>query len=211
MTEIFSMHGAALSAPHTLILLDSLHRVGTHAHAINSDRLLRSRLQALHLATQMPDPPLLRLESEALHAYLSLLQRLPREKAQLAKEVDVELRLVILCEEVLRVYVGTSQGKLALMTEDPRGADAPPLPPIPLAVPLGSARRRELVARAPLVVATLQAVTALKDAAFKKHLARFFPLLADLVSSEHGSPEIQVALSNMFSSRIGPIVFSVAE
>ncbi|CAI5975972.1 unnamed protein product [Closterium sp. NIES-65] len=246
MTEIFSMHGAALSAPHTLILLDSLHRVGTHAHAINSDRLLRSRLQALHLATQMPDPPLLRLESEALHAYLSLLQRLPREKAQLAKEVDVELRLVILCEEVLRkggiilcgegrlesealhaylsllqrlprekarlaketpclqalhvatqmpdplllrlesealesqVYVGTSQGKLALMTEDPRGADAPPLPPIPLAVPLGSARRRELVARAPLVVATLQAVTALKDAAFKKHLARFFPLLADL-------------------------------
>ncbi|CAI5509907.1 unnamed protein product [Closterium sp. Naga37s-1] len=211
MTEIFSMHGAALSAPHTLILLDSLHRVGTHAHAINSDRLLRSRLQALHLATQMPDPPLLRLESEALHAYLSLLQRLPREKAQLAKEVDVELRLVILCEEVLRVYVGTSQGKLALMTEDPRGADALPLPPIPLAVPLGSARRRELVARAPLVVATLQAVTALKDAAFKKHLARFFPLLADLVSSEHGSPEIQVALSNMFSSRIGPIVFSVAE
>ncbi|CAI5476702.1 unnamed protein product, partial [Closterium sp. Yama58-4] len=211
MTEIFSMHGSALSAPHTLILLDSLHRVGTHAHAINSDRLLRSRLQALHLATQMPDPPLLRLESEALHAYLSLLQRLPREKAQLAKEVDVELRLVILCEEVLRVYVGTSQGKLALMTEDPRGADAPPLPPIPLAVPLGSARRRELVARAPLVVATLQAVTALKDAAFKKHLARFFPLLADLVSSEHGSPEIQVALSKMFSSRIGPIVFSVAE
>ncbi|CAI5461026.1 unnamed protein product [Closterium sp. Yama58-4] len=211
MTEIFSMHGAALSAPHTLILLDSLHRVGTHAHAINSDRLLRSRLQALHLATQMPDPPLLRLESEALHAYLSLLQRLPREKAQLAKEVDVELRLVILCEEVLRVYVGTSQGKLALMTEDPRGPDAPPLPPIPLAVPLGSARRRELVARAPLVVATLQAVTALKDAAFKKHLARFFPLLADLVSSEHGSPEIQVALSKMFSSRIGPIVFSVAE
>ncbi|CAI5510651.1 unnamed protein product [Closterium sp. Naga37s-1] len=99
MTEIFSMHGAALSAPHTLILLDSLHRVGTHAHAINSNRLLRSCLQALHLATQMPDPPLLRLESEALHAYLSLLQRLPREKAQLAKEVDVELRLVILCEE----------------------------------------------------------------------------------------------------------------
>ncbi|GJP85932.1 hypothetical protein CLOP_g16023 [Closterium sp. NIES-67] len=211
MTEIFSMHGASLSAPHTLVLLDSLHLVGTHAHAINSDRLLRSRLQALHLATQMPDPPLLRLESEALHAYLSLLQRLPREKAQLAKEVDVELRLVILCEEVLRVYVGTSQGKLTLMTDDPRGADAPPLPPIPLAVPLGSARRRELVARAPLVVATLQAVTALKDAAFKKHLARFFPLLADLVSSEHGSPEIQVALSKMFSSRIGPIVFSVAE
>jgi len=55
------------------------------------------------MATQMPDPPLLRLESESYHTYLALLQRLPREKPALAKDVDVELRLVRLCEEVLKV------------------------------------------------------------------------------------------------------------
>ena len=103
MSEIFTQHGASLSTAHSLLLLDTLQRVGAHAHAVNSDRLLRSQLQALRVASHMPDPPLLRLESESYHAYLQLLQRLPREKAELSRHTDLQLRLVELCEEVLKV------------------------------------------------------------------------------------------------------------
>lgn len=76
-------------------------------------------------------------------------------------------------------------------------------------IPLGSVRRRELVARAPLVVATLGAVTALKEDAFRKHLPNFFPLLADLVACEHGSSDVQVALSRMFANKISNVLFRV--
>eukprot|EP00897_Mesotaenium_endlicherianum_P001745 jgi/Mesen1/1599/ME000134S00728 len=204
MTEIYGMHGTGLSTQHTMLVLDTLQKVASHAHAVNSDRHLRFRLQELRSETQMPDPPLLRLESEAFHAYLGLLQRLPGEKPELAKDANVELRLVVLCEEVLQVYVSTASGGLAPLS-DGMGNDQPPQPAY-WVMPLGSARRRELVARAPLVVATLRAVGNLKDAAFKQHLTQFFPLLAELVSCEHGSPEVQMALSSMFGSRIGPLL-----
>ena len=62
------------------------------------------------------------------------------------------------------------------------------------------------MSRAPLVVATLQAVSTLKDASFEQYLVRFFPLLARLISCEHGSAEVQSALSDMFSNWIGPVV-----
>lgn len=202
MTEIYGMHGTSLSSSFVLILLDTLHTIASHAHAVNSDHILRFRLQELRTATAMPDPPLLRLESEAFHAYLGLLQRLPQDKPDLAQEVSVELRLVKLCQEVLQVYVSTAAGGLAPLADEPSSeAQASHW-----AMPLGSARRRELVARAPLVVATLRAVAGLRDAAFKEHLSRFFPLLAELVSCEHGTADVQIALSNMFSSRIGPIL-----
>ncbi len=176
---------------NTMLLLDTLHAVAGHAHKVNGDHALRQKLQELQL---MPDPPLLRLESEAYQAYLNMLQHLPLDKPTLAKDVDVETRLVELCEEVLRLYVSTSTVSVV------------PIQKARWVVPLGSARRRELAARAPLVVATLQAVSGLRDASFERYLVRFFPLLAGLISCEHGSGEVQVALSDMFSNWIGPIL-----
>ena len=102
---------------------------------------------------------------------------------------------------VRKVYVATAAGGLSPLDGPSDDAQINHW-----AMPLGSARRRELVARAPLVVATLRAVGGLEDRAFKEHLGRFFPLLAELVSCEHGSAEVQVALSGMFSTRIGPIL-----
>ncbi|CAK9230341.1 unnamed protein product [Sphagnum troendelagicum] len=191
MTEIYNSHGSQLSVANTMLLLDTLHAVAGHAHKVNGDHALRQKLQELQL---MPDPPLLRLESEAYQAYLNMLQHLPLDKPTLAKDVDVETRLVELCEEVLRLYVSTSTASVV------------PIQKARWVVPLGSARRRELVARAPLVVATLQAVSGLRDASFERYLVRFFPLLAGLISCEHGSGEVQVALSDMFSNWIGPIL-----
>ncbi|KAG6550387.1 hypothetical protein Mapa_008350 [Marchantia paleacea] len=202
ITEMYNMHGAQLSAKHTMLLLDALHKIAGHAHDVNGDHDLRIRLQQLRMATQMPDPPLLRLESESYHAYLTMLQRLTVDKPELAKDVEVETRLVGLCEEVLKLYVHTSTAPFSQSVNNFNEKVHPPQ----WVVPLGSARRRELMARAPLVVATLQAVSALKDSSFERYLVRFFPLLAGLISCEHGSGEVQIALSDMFSSWIGPIL-----
>lgn len=191
MTELYTSHGTQLSAANTSLLLDTLHTVAAHAHEVNGDHALRQQLQELQL---LPDPPLLRVESEAYQAYLTILQQLAVDNPLTAKDVDVERRLVELCEEVLRLYISTSTAT-AVSIKKPRWV-----------VPLGSARRRELVARAPLVVATLQVVSGLKDATFQQYLIRFFPLLAGLVSCEHGSGEVQLALSDMFSNWIGPIL-----
>ncbi|CAM6091423.1 unnamed protein product [Calypogeia fissa] len=203
ITEMYNLHGAQLSALHTMLLLDTLQTIAAHAHDVNGNHELRGQLEHLRMATQMPDPPLLRLENESYHAYLTMLQQLTVDKPELAKDVEVETRLVELCEDVLKVYVMTSTAPFVSDTpsEFNEKSDVPKW-----VVPLGSARRRELMARAPLVVATLQAVSALRDSSFERYLVRFFPLFAGLISCEHGSGEVQLALSDMFSSWIGPIL-----
>lgn len=72
--------------------------------------------------------------------------------------------------------------------------------------PLDSAKRRELAARAPLVVSTLHAICGLGDSSLGKNLAQLFPLLASLISCEHGSCEVQVALCDLLTSSVGPVL-----
>ncbi|MCO5607712.1 hypothetical protein L7F22_061911 [Adiantum nelumboides] len=198
--EIYNMHGCRLTASHTMLLLDMLHDMAIHSHKVNGNFQLRSKLQKLQSVTQFTDPPLLRLESESYQVYLTLLQRLPLDKPELAKDVEVESRLVELCEEVLQVYINTATAGPyhSLQTEPPSGGH--------WKIPIGSSRRRELASRGPLVVATLQAICGLKDFSVDKTLKQFFPLLASLISCEHGSGDVLIALSDMFSTWISPIV-----
>lgn len=203
--EIYNMHGGRLTASHTMLLLDMLHDIAVHSHKVNGNFQLRSKLQKLQSMTQFTDPPLLRLESESYQIYLTLLQRLPLDKPELARDVEVESRLVELCEEVLQVYLNTATAGpyASLRTEElPSGSG--------WVIPLGSSRRRELASRGPLVVATLQAINALEDSSMEKHLKQFFPLLASLISCEHGSGDVLLALSDMFSTWIGPFVLRAA-
>ncbi|XP_057859507.1 brefeldin A-inhibited guanine nucleotide-exchange protein 2 isoform X2 [Cryptomeria japonica] len=199
MMEIYNMHREQLSASNMMVLVETLHAVAVHAHKVNSDHTLRSKLQEVGSLTQMPDPPLLRLESESYQACLNLLQNVIVDKSVLSKEVDVEACLVQLCEEVLHVYIDTASS--VSIPESHNGHLKPHW-----IIPLGSARRRELASRAPLVVATLQVISGLKDSSFDKSLSRFFPLLASLISCEHGSGEVLSALSEMLSSWVGPIL-----
>lgn len=204
VSELYALHRGALSPAHTLALLDVLYLMAGHAHKVNSDPRGRARLQQLRALTQMADPPLLRLESEAFHAYLTLLQRLPADQPQLATPggpLHMEARLVDLCAEVLHMYINTASAGGA---GDGEGGKVRPQH---WAVPLGSARRRELTARSPLVVAALQAITALKGPAFEQHLTKtFFPLLTQLVGCEHASGDVQAALSTLFTQRVGPLL-----
>ncbi|RZB53659.1 Brefeldin A-inhibited guanine nucleotide-exchange protein 2, partial [Glycine soja] len=61
--EIYNMYRSQLSAKTILVLFEALHDVSLHAHKINSNIILRSKLQEFGSMTQMQDPPLLRLEN----------------------------------------------------------------------------------------------------------------------------------------------------
>ncbi|WOL09683.1 hypothetical protein Cni_G18436 [Canna indica] len=196
--EIYNMYRAQLSSKNTLILFEALHAVACHAHKVNSDSDLRSKLQELGSMTQMQDPPLLRLENESYQLCLILLQNIVVDRPPNG-DLEVELYLVDLCREVLEVYLKTANPKL---NEASTGTDVR----TNWLIPVGSAKRRELAARAPVVVSTLQAISGLGDSSFEKNLDRFFPLLAGLISCEHGSGEVQVALSDMLCTSVGPIL-----
>lgn len=191
------MYRARLSSQNTVILFEALHTVATHAHKINSDNDLRSKLQELGSMTQMQDPPLLRLENESYQLCLTILQNICLDRSPNERSVEVESHLVGLCKEVLEVYLSTA---------NPSQLSGAPQPLGHWLIPVGSSKRRELAARAPLVVSTLQAISGLGDSSFEKNLGQFFPLLAGLISCEHGSSEVQVALSDMFSTWVGPVV-----
>ncbi|XP_068635928.1 brefeldin A-inhibited guanine nucleotide-exchange protein 2-like [Aristolochia californica] len=194
--EIYTAYRSQLSAKNTIVLLEALHAVASHAHSINSNINLRLKLQDLGSITQMQDPPLLRLENESYQLCLTLLQNLMLDRPLSYDEVAVEVHLINLCKEILQVYLEAARPETTVGVEPkPRWL-----------IPLGSARRRELAARAPLVVATLQAICELEDSSFEKNLAIFFPLLAGLVSCEHGSGEVQVALSDMLGTSVGSML-----
>lgn len=192
------MYRTQLSVENTVILFEAVHSVASHAHNTNNDAKLRPRLQELGSITQMQDPPLLRLENESYQICLTFLQNLVLDRPPRYEESEVESYLVNLCQEVLQFYIET-----ACLGQIPDSS----LARGPLwTIPLGSVRRRELAARAPLVTATLQAICCLGDSSFEKNLSSFFPLLSSLISCEHGSNEIQVALSDMLSSSVCPVL-----
>ncbi|OIW00805.1 hypothetical protein TanjilG_18607 [Lupinus angustifolius] len=195
--EIYDLYRSQLSAKTMLVLFDALHDVALHAHRINSNTILRSKLQEFGSMTQMQDPPLLRLENDTYQTCLTFLQNLVADQPPNYEEAEVESHLVRLCQEILEFYIEVAG--LGPISESSHGRQPRWL------IPLGSGKRRELAARSPLVVATLQAICTLGEISFEKNLSHFFPLLSSLVSCEHGSNEVQVALSDMLSLSIGPV------
>ncbi|CAN8254084.1 unnamed protein product [Cochlearia groenlandica] len=201
--EIYNMYKPQLSAKNTLVLFDALHGVALHAHSVNSNPTLRSRLLALGPMTQMQDPPLLRLENESYQICLTFLQNLITDKSKETgeEEEEIESLLVKICEEVLNFYIETSSSSAKKQqSESSRGSEHR------WRIPLGSGKRRELAARAPLIVATLQTMCSLEETSFEKNMKCLFPLLASLISCEHGSNEVQVALSDMLGLSVGPVL-----
>ncbi|MBA0559939.1 hypothetical protein Golob_016873, partial [Gossypium lobatum] len=197
--EIYNMYRTHLSAKSIIILYEAMHDVASHAHRINNNTILRSKLQEFGPMTQLQDPPLLRLENESYQFCLTFLQNLILDRPPRYEEAEVESHLVDLCQEVLLFYIESARsGQASQASETSANGQTQWL------IPLGSGKRRELAARAPLIVATLQAICCLGETLFEKNLPQFFPLISNLVSTEHGSTEVQVALSDMLSSSVGP-------
>lgn len=195
LMEIYTMYRAQINSKNACVLFDALHSIASHAHRINTDALLCLKIQELGSLMQMQDPPLLRLENESYQMCLTLLQNLMLDRPLNFVEEEIETHLVDLCQEVLEFYIKASS----------RNATAPASSSGPHGrIPLSSRRRRELNSRAPLIVATLQAIGSLGEASFKRHLAKFFPLITALIGCEHGSKDVQLALSEMLHESVGP-------
>ncbi|KAI3719383.1 hypothetical protein L6452_20280 [Arctium lappa] len=195
--EIYNMYRPQLSTKNTLVVFDAVRGVASHAHKINADTTLRSKLQELGPMTQMQDPPLLRLEIESYQTCLTFVQNLAVDRPPFYEESKVETQLVDLCQEVLKFYVEIARPTRMTGLSPNRSH---------WLIPLGSGKKRELAARAPVIVATLQAICSLGETSFEKNLSIFFPLVSSLISCEHGSSEVQVALSEMLSSSVGPVL-----
>ncbi|XP_051129632.1 brefeldin A-inhibited guanine nucleotide-exchange protein 2-like [Andrographis paniculata] len=205
--DIYDAHGDGLAVKNTIVLFEAVHSVAFHSHKINGDISLRQKLQELEGVTQMPDPPLLRLENLSYQICLTMLQTLVSDRNPSPRHsAEVETHLIGLCREVLQFYVEAARAKQLQMPGDP-----PERRPQPLwAVPLSSGRRKEMAARAPVVVATLQAICGLGDVLLEKNLPAFFPLISSLISCDHGSTEVQLALSDMLIESVGPVLLSRA-
>ena len=90
-----------ISAKNVYVLFDALRAVASHAHKINCDANLCSKLQEIGSITQMQDPPLLRLENESYQTCLTPLQNLILDRPSDFNEEEIESYLVDLCREVL--------------------------------------------------------------------------------------------------------------
>lgn len=191
------MYRSQLSTKNTLVIFDAVHQVASHAYKINADATLRSKLQELGPMAQMQDPPLLRLEIESYQTCLTFLQNLAVDQPPFYEESKAGSQLVDLCEEVLKFYVEVACPPRSTSSSSNQAH---------WLIPIGSGRKRELATRAPLIVTTLQAICSLGDSSFEKNLTNFFPLFSNLISCEHGSSEVQVALSEMLGSSVGPIL-----
>jgi hypothetical protein len=57
-----------------------------------------------------------------------------------------------------------------------------------------------------LLLLLLQALAALSEATFRSELGRFFPVLTRLISCDHTTADVQRALSELFLTRVGPLL-----
>lgn len=72
--------------------------------------------------------------------------------------------------------------------------------------PKAAALAREQAALTPLLVDTLAALHTLPQEAFKEHLKDLFPVMTRLIRCRAASVEMQVALSDLFAARVGPLM-----
>uniref|UniRef100_A0A7N0U676 SEC7 domain-containing protein n=1 Tax=Kalanchoe fedtschenkoi TaxID=63787 RepID=A0A7N0U676_KALFE len=192
--DLYKMHHRSLSAAHVAILLEICSSIATHANQLNSESVLQMKLKKACSILELSGPPVVHFEIESHQNYLKLLQNILSSSPSVAEEMKMEAQLVSICQKIIQIYL------------DCAGIHSKTQPRLHMILPLGSAKKEELTARTPLIVSALGALSGLERDSFRKYLPQFFPLLVDLVRSEHSSGEVQRALSGMFLSCIGPLI-----
>lgn len=196
VTDLHTMHLQSLSAANTSILLELFSFISTHAYQLSSETTLQKKLQKVCTILELTAPPMVHFENESYQNFLTFLQNLLVDSPP-CKEIDIEGQLVAVCEKILQIYLNCTECPAEQKQVDQH---------VQWILPLGSAKKEELAARTSLVVLALQVLSGLEKTTFRRYVSQFFPLLVDLVKSEHSSGEVQGVLSNMFQSCIGPIV-----
>lgn len=197
-TDLYKMHRQSLTAVNAKILLELYSFIASHAHQLNTDSVLLKKLQKACSFLELSGPPMVHFENESYLNHLNFLQTLLVCDHSLHNGMDLEPEFVAVCENILSIYLNCtgfvftkkSDAQLVLHRKHP----------------LSSGKKEEIAARTSLAISALQGLSGLNKDSFRKYIPRLFPLLVDLVRSEHASGEVQVALSNMFRSSIGPMI-----
>ncbi|WCJ28586.1 Brefeldin A-inhibited guanine nucleotide-exchange protein 1 [Euphorbia peplus] len=187
------------SSAYIQIVLDTFSAIASHAHQLNTERVLQRKLEKACSMLDFSDPPIVHFENESYQNYLNFLHDLLLDNSPICEEMDIESQLVTVCETILQIYLNCTGNQ----SMQPKPANKPVVHWI---LPLGSVRKEELGARTSLLVSALRTLSDFESNSFKRYASRFFPLLVDLVQSEHSSGEVQTVLSKIFRSCIGPIL-----
>jgi brefeldin A-inhibited guanine nucleotide-exchange protein len=170
-----------------------------HARQLNRESVLLKKLQKACSILELSAPPVVHFENESFQNHLNFLQNLHEDQYFVHGDIDLEQELVTVCENVLDIYLNCA-GSVSTFHK----SDTQPVPRRKL--PLSSAKKEEIAARTSLVISALQGLAGLEKDSFRRYIPRFFQLLVDLVRCEHTSGEVQLALSNMFRSSVGPVI-----
>ncbi|XP_057805875.1 brefeldin A-inhibited guanine nucleotide-exchange protein 1 [Salvia miltiorrhiza] len=195
VTDIYKIHWKSLSA-NIVTILEIFTSISSHSHELNSQTTFLLKLDKACSMLEISGPPLVHFENESYKNYLNFLHDLIVNSPSLSEEKNIEGELVSVCKKVLQIYLECS-GFEYVSQNKPRAN---------CILPLGSAKKEELAARTPLVLSVMRILGSLERDSFRRHASQLFPLLVDLVRSEHSSMEVQRVLSSIFQSCIGPLV-----
>ncbi|KFK30178.1 hypothetical protein AALP_AA7G227800 [Arabis alpina] len=195
VSDLYTKNQYSFSATHVDILADIFSCIASHAQQLNTDTVLRRKFKRACSVQNLTEPPLLNFENESNKSYMNFLQDMVTCNPNVSKELDLESRLVAECAKVVKIYLKCT----GQQQEQQRK-------PLNWILPMESDRIEEATARTSLLVSSLEALCSLEAESLKRHVSSFFPLLVDLVRTEHCSPQVPYVLSNVLKSCIGPIL-----
>ncbi|CAO2814800.1 unnamed protein product [Amaranthus hypochondriacus] len=198
VTDLYRTHHDSLSIANLKILLELFSLISSHANQLSQEGIILGKLQTVCNRLELSEPPVVHFENEAYQSSLNFLNDLMLERSSTSEDLDLEAQVVAVCERILEMYVdcaGTRSNK-KVDTE----------PKAHWILPLLSVKKEELAARSTLLLLALRTLSRMEKDSFKRYISRLFPLLVDLVRSEHSSTEVLPVLSDMFLTCIGPII-----
>uniref|UniRef100_A0A1J3DBS8 Brefeldin A-inhibited guanine nucleotide-exchange protein 1 n=1 Tax=Noccaea caerulescens TaxID=107243 RepID=A0A1J3DBS8_NOCCA len=196
VTDLYRIHQQSLLASHVTLILEILSSISSHAHQLNSDLVLQKKVRRACSILELSEPPMLHFENDTHQNYLDILQDLLTYNPGVSLELKIEPQLITLCVKILKLYLKCTLFEGAELEETRQ--------PKIWILPMGAASKEEAAARSPLVVAVLKALRGLKRDSFKRYAPNFFPLLVELVRSEHSSSQVPQVLSTVFHTCMGP-------
>lgn len=141
---------------------------------------------------ELSEPPMLHFENDTHQDYLDVLQDLLTYSPGVSLELNIESQLITVSIKILKMYLKCTLFEGAELEEIRQ--------PKNWILPRGAASKAEAAARSPLVVSVLKALMGLKRDSFKRCAPNIFPLLVELVRSEHSSSQVPQVLSTVFQS-----------
>ncbi|XP_056854118.1 brefeldin A-inhibited guanine nucleotide-exchange protein 1 isoform X2 [Raphanus sativus] len=192
VTNLYRIHQQSLLASHVTVILEILSSITSHAHQLNSDLILQKKVRRACSILELSEPPMLHFENDTHQDYLDVLQDLLTYSPGVSLELNIESQLITVSIKILKMYLKCTLFEGAELEEIRQ--------PKNWILSMGAASKAEAAARSPLVISVLKALMGLKRDSFKRCAPNIFPLLVELVRSEHSSSQVPQVLSTVFQS-----------